>query len=116
MTSKVMMTREHWEDDNENEANSAENSFLSTEVDFSINSLNKQFENLLLNIHFQISSLKVEYKSLRDYIKENYKTENMDYIVITRKLTFLRLPKLCLTFAVANAKSETAFSHKSKKQ
>ena len=55
--------------------------------------------------------------------KENYKTENMDYITVRRSIfqleavgvteysNILILAELCLTFAVANAKSETGFSH-----
>ena len=49
------------------------------------------------------------------YVKENYKTENVDYIAIWRNIFRLEavewLTELCLTFAVANAKSETGFSH-----
>ena len=65
----------------------------------------------------------MEYKSVQDYIKENYKAKNMDYIEIWRNIfrleavgvteysNILKLVELCLTFAVANAKSETGFSH-----
>ena len=65
----------------------------------------------------------MEYKSLQNYIKGNYKTENMDYIVIWRSMfhleavgvidysNILKLAELCLTSVVANVKSKTDFSH-----
>ena len=51
----------------------------------------------------------MEYKSLQDYVKENYKDENMDYIAIWRSISrleavgvtsysnILGLAELCLT-------------------
>ena len=68
-----------------------------------------------------MTSLKMEYKSLQDYVKENYKTENMDYIAIwksifhleaigvTDYLNIIKIVKLCDTFAVPNAKLEIDF-------
>ena len=55
-------------------------------------------------------------------MKENYKTENLDNIVICRRIfplgavgvtnyyNILKLAELCLTFRVANAKSKAGFS------
>ena len=70
------------DDDNENDINSAENSFLFTEFDSSNDLLTKLFEKSLLNAKVQICSFKMEYKSLKDHVKENYKTKNIDYIAI----------------------------------
>ena len=62
-------------------------------------------------------------KGLKDYVKEICKSENMDYIAmwgsifcleavgVTDYFNILKLAKLCFTFAVANAKSETGFSY-----
>ena len=33
--------------------------------------------------------VEMEYKSLQDYLKENYKTEHMDYIAIWRSISHL---------------------------
>ena len=109
--------------DNKNDVNSAENPFCFTEGDSSIDLWTKEFESRLLNAGVQISSLRMEYKSLHDYVKENYKTENMDYIAIWRSIfcleavevtdysNILKLVELCLSFAIANAKSEAGFCH-----
>ena len=65
----------------------------------------------------------MEYKSLQDYVKENYKDENMDYIAIWRSISrleavgvtsysnILGLAELCLTLGVANSKSKAGLSH-----
>ena len=45
----------HWDDDNKNDVNSAENLLFFTEVDSSINLLHKQFKNHPLNTDVQIS-------------------------------------------------------------
>ena len=45
----------------------------------------------LLNAGVLISSLKMEYKSLQDFIKENYKTKIMDYIAISRSIFHLQV-------------------------
>ena len=62
-------------------------------------------------------------KGLKDYVKEICKSENMGYIAmwgsifrseavgVTNYFNILTLAKLCFTFAVANAKSETGFSY-----
>ena len=75
---------EHCEDDNKNDVISAEYSFLFKEFDTSTNILTNQFKKLLLNANVQILSLKMEYNSLQDYVKENCKTENMHCIAIWR--------------------------------
>ena len=69
----------------------------------------------------------MEYKSLRDFVKENCKTRSMDYIAISRSIfhlqvrvevtefsIILKLVQLFLTFVVANAKYETGLSHMKK--
>lgn len=69
----------------------------------------------------------MEYKSLRDFVKENYKTRSMDYIAISRSIfhlqvrvevtefsIILKLVQLFLTFVVANAKYEIGLSHMKK--
>ena len=112
------------EDDSNSENETVDEPFLFTAVDSSIDLLVNHFEKPLLNADVQISSLKLEFRSLLEYVKENYKTENMDYITVWRSIfqleaigvteyysNILKLAELCLTFAVANAKSETGFSH-----
>ena len=74
---------------------------------------------------FKYPSILVEdgiQKVYQDYIKENYKTENMDNIVICRSIfrlgavgvteyyNILKLAELYLAFRVANAKSKAGFS------
>ena len=75
---------EHCEDGNKNDVISAEYSFLFKEFDTSIDLLTNQFKKLLLNANVQMFSLKMEYNSLQDYVKENCKTENMHCIAIWR--------------------------------
>ena len=65
----------------------------------------------------------MQYRSLQDYVRENCKIENIHYIAIWRSIfcleavgvtdyfNILYLAELCLTFVVANAKSETGLSH-----
>ena len=65
----------------------------------------------------------MEYKRLQDYVKENYKNENVDHIAIWRSIScleavwvtdysnILKLPELWLTFTVANFKSEAGLFH-----
>ena len=67
--------------------------------------------------------LEMQYRSLQDYVRENCKIENIHYIAIWRSIfcleavgvtdyfNILYLAELCLTFVVANAKSETGLSH-----
>lgn len=88
-----------------NDVNAAENSFVFTEVDSSINLFNKQFGNPLLNTHVQISVLQMECKSLQHYIKESLKV-----VGVTEYSNILKLDAPCLTFMVANAKVKLIFS------
>ena len=76
---------EHCDNDNKNDLNSAKNSFLFTEVDSSIDLLTNSSKNPLLNVDVQISLLKMEYK-FQDYVKQNYKTESVDFIAIWRSI------------------------------
>ena len=57
---------------------------LFIEINSSIDLLANRFGNPLLNANVQIPTLKMEYKSLSDYLRENYKLENLNYIEIWR--------------------------------
>ena len=59
-----------------NDAEAGEHLFA--EIDSSIDLLANRFGNPLLNANVQTPTLKMEYKSLRDNAKENYKLENLD--------------------------------------
>lgn len=51
------------DNDNKNDVNSAENTFLFSELDSPTDLLTKQFQKPILNTDVQISSSKMEYKS-----------------------------------------------------
>ena len=67
--------------------------------------------------------LLVEFKNLVDYVHKHYNVPNIDYVSLWWMIfqleslgdasysNILRLAELCFTFAVANAKPETGFSH-----
>ena len=79
----------HGYNDSKNDVISAKNSFRFTVVDSSIDLLTKQFGNPLLNADVQISSLKMEYKSLQDNVKENYKTKKYGlYYHVEKHISF----------------------------
>ena len=78
----------HCDKNNKNDVNSAENSYRFTEVDSSIDLLTKQFENPLLNTDVQISSLKMEYECLQDYVKNRPTKPKIRIILPSRESYF----------------------------
>ena len=79
----------HCDKNNKNDVNSAENSYRFTEVDSSIDLLTKQFENPLLNTDVQISSLKMEYECLQDYVKNRPTKPKIRIILPSRESYFV---------------------------